>query len=74
MASVALKSRLSVVAVPALRGDITASNGEVLATSVERRNVAADQTAVPTYRRKVNGVRVTVGVAGAAADLAPILC
>ena len=73
MASVALKSRLSVVAVPALRGDITASNGEVLATSVERRNVAADQTAVPTYEKKVNGVRVTLGVAGAAADLAPIL-
>ncbi|HEY5249668.1 MAG TPA: penicillin-binding protein 2 [Dermatophilaceae bacterium] len=73
MASAALKGRLSVVAVPAMRGDITASNGEVLATSIERRNVAADQTAVPTYKKKVNGTRVTVGVAGAAADLAPIL-
>ena len=73
MANAALKSRLSIVAVPALRGDITASNGEVLATSVERRNVTVDQTAVPTYRKKVDGVRATVGVAGAAADLAPIL-
>jgi len=73
MASAALKSRLSIVAVPALRGDITASNGVVLATSIERRNVTADQSAVPSYKKRVNGVRVTVGVAGAAADLAPIL-
>ena len=73
MASAALKSRLNIVAVPALRGDITASNDEVLATSIERRNVTVDQTAVPTYRKKVDGVRMTVGVAGAAADLAPIL-
>jgi len=73
MANAALKSRLNIVAVPALRGDITASNGEVLATSIERRNVTVDQTAVPTYRKKVDGVRTTVGVAGAAADLAPIL-
>ena len=73
MANAALKSRLSIVAVPAPRGDITASNGVVLATSVARSNVTADQTAVPTYKKKVNGVRVTVGVSGAAADLAPIL-
>ena len=73
MASAALKSRLSVVAVPALRGDITAFNGDVLATSVARINVTADQTAVPTYKKQVNGVSLTVGVAGAAADLAPIL-
>jgi cell division protein FtsI (penicillin-binding protein 3) len=73
MASAALKGRLSVVVVPAMRGDITSSNGVSLATSVERRNVTADQTAVPQYRKKVNGVRQTVGVAGAAADLAPIL-
>jgi len=73
MASAALKTRLSIVAVPALRGDITASNGVVLATSIERRNVTADQSAVPTYKKKINGVRTTVGVAGAAADLAPLL-
>jgi cell division protein FtsI (penicillin-binding protein 3) len=73
MANAALKSRLSIVAVPALRGDITASNGDVLATSIERRNVTADQTALPTYKKTVNGHSVTVGVAGAAADLAPIV-
>lgn len=73
VASAALKSRLSIVAVPALRGDITAFNGSVLATSIERRSVTVDQTAVPSYKKKVNGVRRTVGVAGAVADLAPIL-
>jgi cell division protein FtsI (penicillin-binding protein 3) len=73
MASAALRSRLTVVAVPALRGNITASNGEVLATSIARSNVTADQTAVPTYSKKIKGVTVKVGVAGAAADLAPIL-
>lgn len=73
MASAALKTRLSITPVPALRGDITASNGVALATSIERRNVFADQTAVPTYKKKVNGVRTKVGVAGAAADLAPLL-
>ena len=71
VASAALKSRLSIVA--ALRGDITAFNGSVLATSIERRSVTVDQTAVPSYKKKVNGVRRTVGVAGAVADLAPIL-
>jgi cell division protein FtsI (penicillin-binding protein 3) len=73
VASAALKSRLSIVAVPALRGEITASDGVVLATSIERRNVTADQTAVTEHKKRVNGVRRTVGVAGAAADLAPIL-
>ena len=69
MASAALKSRLSVVVVPGLRGDITDSSGVVLATSIERRNVTADQSAVPEYKKKGQ----KVGVAGAAADLAPIL-
>jgi cell division protein FtsI (penicillin-binding protein 3) len=73
VASAALKSRLSIVAAPALRGDITSSNGVVLATSVERRNVTADQSAVTTYRKKVKGVGVRLGVGGAAADLAAIL-
>ena len=73
VASAALKSRLYVSAVPAMRGDITDANGVVLATSIDRRNVTADQTAVPEYKKKINGVRQTVGVLGAAADLAPIL-
>jgi len=69
MASAALESRLSVVVVPGLRGDITDSGGVVLATSIERRNVTADQSAVPEYKKKGR----TVGVDGAAADLAPLL-
>lgn len=73
MSDAALKSRLFSGAVPALRGDITDASGVVLATSIERRNVTADQRAVPEYKKKVNGVRQKVGVAGAAADLAPIL-
>ena len=69
MASAALKSRLSVVVVPGLRGNITDSKGVVVATSIERRNVTADQSAVPQYKKKGR----VVGVAAAAADLAPIL-
>ncbi|MEP7193995.1 MAG: penicillin-binding transpeptidase domain-containing protein [Actinomycetota bacterium] len=69
----ALRGRLSTVVVPALRGNITASDGVLLASSTERRNVTADQSAVTTYKKRVNGVRRTVGVAGVAADLAPIL-
>jgi len=73
MAGAALRSRLSTVVVPALRGNITASDGVLLATSTERRNVIADQSAVTTYKKRLNGVRRSVGVAGVAADLAPIL-
>ena len=73
VASAALKSRLYVGAVPALRGNITDANGVVLATSIERRNVTADQSAVPEYKKKVDGVYRTVGVVGAATDLSPIL-
>ena len=69
MASAALKSRLSVVVVPGLRGNITDSKGVVVATSIERRNVTADQSAIPQYKKKGR----VVGVAAAAADLAPIL-
>ncbi len=69
MARAALKSRLSVVVLPGMRGDIIDANGVVLATSLERRNVTADQSAVPEYKKKGR----KVGVAGAAADLAPIL-
>jgi len=69
MARAALKSRLSVAVLPGLRGDIIDANGVVLATSLERRNVTADQSAVPEYKKKGR----KVGVAGAAADLAPIL-
>lgn len=58
---------------PALRGQILDRDGEVLAQSIERRTVTVDQTAVPEYRTRVDGVRTQVGVEGAAAALAPLL-
>ena len=58
---------------PALRGQIVDRNGEVLAQSIERRTVTVDQTAVPEYRARVDGVRTQVGVKGAAEALAPLL-
>ncbi|NYG05690.1 cell division protein FtsI (penicillin-binding protein 3) [Phycicoccus badiiscoriae] len=69
----AQSSRTATVALPAMRGSITDRNGTILASSIERRTVTVDQTAVPQYVKTVNGVRVKVGVAGAAQDLSPLL-
>jgi cell division protein FtsI (penicillin-binding protein 3) len=69
----AQSQRTAVVALPALRGSIVDRNGTVLASSTERRTVTVDQTAVPEYVKTVGGVRSKVGVAGAAADLSPLL-
>lgn len=69
----ALSSRTATVALPALRGSVLDADGTILASSIERRTVTVDQTAVPKYRKTVDGELSTVGVAGAAADLAPVL-
>jgi cell division protein FtsI (penicillin-binding protein 3) len=69
----ALSERTQTEEIPALRGRILDVNGKVLATSLERRQVVADQTAVPEYQKKVDGVKTKVGVAGAVAELAPLL-
>jgi cell division protein FtsI (penicillin-binding protein 3) len=69
----ALSSRTSTVAIPALRGRIVDSEGTVLASSIERKTVSVDQTAVVEYAKTVDGRHTTVGVAGAAADLSPLL-
>jgi len=69
----ALSSRMATVAIPAMRGRILDSQGTVLASSIERRTVTVDQTAVVEYKKTVDGVYTQVGVAGAAADLAPLL-
>ena len=69
----ALSSRMATVAIPAMRGSILDSKGTVLASSIERRTVTVDQTAVVEYKKTVNGVYTQVGVAGAAADLAPLV-
>ncbi len=69
--------RLTTVTTPATRGEVRDTNGVVLASSVERRTVTVDQTALPTYKRTlvVDGTKrsVTVGVVGAAGQLAPLL-
>jgi cell division protein FtsI (penicillin-binding protein 3) len=69
----AQSSRTTTVALPAMRGSIVDRNGTILASSIERRTVTVDQTAVPQYVKTVDGVRTRVGVAGAAADLSPLL-
>ncbi len=73
VANAAQERRLTTVTIPATRGEILDSNGVVLASSVERKTVTVDQTAVPTYERKmvVDGRKkdVTVGVVGAAQQL-----
>ncbi|HET7278792.1 MAG TPA: penicillin-binding protein 2 [Dermatophilaceae bacterium] len=72
-AASALSERTQTEEIPALRGRILDVNGKVLAASLERRQVVADQTAVPEYQKTVGGVRTKVGVPGAVADLAPLL-
>ena len=77
MAEQALGSRLHTSVVPALRGEIVDSSGVVLAASIERYDITVNQQAVTQYVKTVseNGTttRKKVGVAGAAADLAPLL-
>ncbi len=69
----ALDKRLVTKVEPALRGEITDTNGVVLASSVERKTVYVDQRAIATYAKKVNGTTTIVGVVGAAQEMAPIL-
>jgi len=69
----ALGKRLTTVTTPALRGRILDANGVVLASSIERRTVTVDQTALPSYKKTVGKKLTTVGVVGAAQDLARLL-
>ncbi|WP_068265762.1 peptidoglycan D,D-transpeptidase FtsI family protein [Janibacter limosus] len=73
VAADALRQRTQTEAIPAHRGTIYDANDTVLAQSQERRTVVVDQTAVTEYKKKVDGKRTTVGVDGAAKDLAQIL-
>ena len=69
----ALGKRTQTVVTSASRGQILDRNGVVLASSVERKTIYADQKAIPAYTAKVNGTRQSVGVVGAAQALAPLL-
>ncbi|HEY7720217.1 MAG TPA: penicillin-binding protein 2 [Pedococcus sp.] len=69
----AQSSRTATVPIPAMRGRILDSTGTVLASSIERRTITVDQTAVTEYKKTVDGIYTKVGVTGAAADLAPLL-
>ena len=69
----ALSKRTVTSTTPAMRGQILDTNGQVLASSVERYTIAADPKAIPAYTVTVDGVRKKVGVARAASLLAPLL-
>lgn len=69
----ALDKRSIKYVVPALRGQILDTDGQVLADSLERYTVVADPTAVKEYTVKVDGRRTKVGVSRAASLLAPLL-
>jgi cell division protein FtsI (penicillin-binding protein 3) len=68
----ALRKRSATESLPAHRGDVTDIHGEVLATSVDRRDILVDQTLVRRYKR-TSGARQLVGVRGAAEDLSKVL-
>lgn len=57
---------------PAPRGAITDAFGQPLAESIERKHITADPTAVVSYRKRVDGSTVTVGIPGAARDIAAV--
>ena len=69
----ALGKRLETKTIPALRGRMLDTAGVVLASSIERKTVTVNQTAVPSYQKTIARKLTKVGVAGAAQDLAPLL-
>lgn len=72
LAAEARANRLHTERVPALRGDILDSDGQVLATSTERYRIIADQRQMPNYREKSQGTEVK-GVKAVAMELSPLL-
>ncbi|QZN87548.1 penicillin-binding protein 2 [Cellulomonas sp. C5510] len=72
VAAEALQSRLTTAQLVAARGQITDAEGEVLATSVDRYDIEANQQLIRTWSAKVDGTTYT-GAAGAAQLLAPVL-
>lgn len=72
VSAAAIDGRLREVVLPAPRGTITDASGKPLAESVQRKHIVADPLAVAEYRKRIDGERVQVGLAGAAQDIAKI--
>lgn len=72
IAAEALSKRLTTAQILASRGQITDSEGEVLATSVDRFDIAVNQKQIATWSATVDGESYS-GPAGAAQLLAPLL-
>lgn len=74
-AQAAVSERLRSQAVPAERGDILDADGDVLATNVQRYDLAVDQTLVDDYRVRdeATGLVTTKSVDEAIGQLAEIL-
>lgn len=73
IAAEAQSARLTTTTLLASRGNITDTKGEVLATSVDRYDIAVNQKQVATWSTVADGGRTLSGAAGAAELLAPIL-
>jgi cell division protein FtsI (penicillin-binding protein 3) len=77
LAADAREQRMQTVVTPAHRGDITDRNGTVLATSVDRYTISADQKAIQQFRggkrTDAAGDPVADGALGVAQLLAPVL-
>lgn len=77
LAAAARQGRTASVSVPAHRGDILDRNGVVLATSVDRYTISADQLAIQSFRggnrTDASGSPVADGALGVAQLLAPVL-
>ncbi|WP_156382688.1 peptidoglycan D,D-transpeptidase FtsI family protein [Sanguibacter sp. Leaf3] len=71
LAAQALEGRMNTTTIPAVRGEITDADGNVLATSVTRYDVFADQVLIADWTHTVDGARVG-GPVEAARLLAPI--
>ena len=72
LAADAQSLRIRTIVIPAVRGDITDLDGNVLATSVDRFNIFADQPLIAGWKHSVDGT-VQGGPTEAARLLAPIL-
>ncbi len=77
LAATAQEKRLTTTVVPAHRGDIVDADGTVLATSVDRYTVVADQVAIQGFRANgrvdTEGEPVEDGALGIAQLLGPVL-